>query len=384
MSLAHARVAVVSQESLEQLAPHIASQLAGHWRVDDVTNTEQLDGAVRALANRYGTIHRCFGAFEQLQVPLAVVRERLGIEGLSSAAAVNFRDKARMKDVLREAGVPVARHALVASLAEAEAFVGAVGYPVVMKPPAGAGARATYRVDHAAALREVIAQHQPSTHTPMLAEEFLRGTEHSLETISINGEAIWHSLTHYLPPPLHVLENSWIQWSVLLPRNIDDTRFDDIRAVGSRALRALGMDTGVTHCEWFRRPDGSLAISEIAARPPGAQITTMIARANDVDFVGAWVRLMVDGTFDAPTRRYAVGTAYLRGQGSGRVVGVNGFDVVEQEFGAMICDVKLPTRGQVPTGSYEGEGFIMLRHEDTDVVMRALKRVVSVVHVQLN
>lgn len=383
VSLSGIRVAVVSQEPLEKLASDVANRLIGHWRIDDIIDAEQLDGAVRALGERHGPIARCFGAFEQLQLPLALARERLGIPGLSSEAAQNFRDKSRMKDVLRTAGVPVARHRLLTSVQDAEAFVNDVGFPIVVKPPAGAGARATYRINDRAALHQVLAQYPPSAADPMLAEEFLSGTEHSLETISINGEAVWHSLTHYLPTPLHVLENAWIQWSVLLPREVDDPMFDDIRAVGARALSALGMDTGVSHCEWFRRPDGSVAISEIAARPPGAQITTMMSRANDFAFVDAWVALMVHGVFEMPVRTHAVGTAYLRGQGHGRVVAVNGLDVVQQEFGDLICDVTLPTRGQSPTGSYEGEGFIIVRHPDTAVVMRALKRIVSIVHVQL-
>jgi len=229
----------------------------------------------------------------------------------------------------------------------------------------------------------LLTTYPPSADKPLLAEEFLRGTEHSLETVSIDGRPIWHSLTHYWPTPLTVLENPWIQWGVVLPREVDDPCFDDIRTVGEQALQALGMTTGVTHCEWFRRSDGAVAISEIAARPPGAQITTMIARAHDCDFVGAWARLMVEGTFVIPTREYAVATAYLRGQGTGRVVGIDGLNEVRRELGPLICDVALPRMGQVPNGSYEGEGFIMLRHPDTATVQRALQYVVSTVRVHL-
>ena len=383
VSLSGVRVAVVSQEPLERLAPHIASRLAGHYRVDSITDVTQLETAVRALGARHGSVHRCFGANEQLQVPLAIVREKLGIAGLSSTAATNFRDKARMKDVLRAAGVPVARHRLIGSLEGAEAFVRDVGFPIVIKPPAGAGAVATQRCDNHEALLRFLTKYSPSPGDPMLAEEFLHGSEHSIETVSIAGRTVWHSITNYSPTPLEVLENPWIQWSVLLPREVDAPQYDDIRGVASRALAALGMDTGVSHCEWFRRVDGSVAISEIGARPPGAQITTMVSRANDIDFVKAWVTLMVQGAFELPTRRYAVGTAYLRGQGSGRVQRVEGLDVVEGELGHLICDVRLPERGQTPTGSYEGEGFIILRHPETEVVERALRRVISTVRVHL-
>ena len=383
VSFPGARVSVVSQEPLSRLQPSLASRIHQHWQVADVTDAAQLEYAVRGLTAMHGLPHRCFGAYEQLQVPLALVRERLGIPGLSSESARNFRDKARMKDVLRAGGIPVARHRLIASRDDAIAFVAEVGFPIVIKPLAGAGAQATHRVSNPAALESALFTYRPSANAPMLAEEFLRGTEHSIETVSIGGTAVWHSLTEYAPSPLDVLENSWMQWCVLLPREIDDGKFDDIRAVAARALQMLGMDTGVSHCEWFRRVDGSVAISEIGARPPGAQITTMVSRAHDIDFVAAWMELMIAGTFTAPTRQYAVGTAYLRGQGRGVVREVGGLDIVHRELGALVCDAQIPVAGQTPTGSYEGEGFIMVRHPETDVVRQALARIVSVVRVRL-
>lgn len=383
LALAHVRVAVVAQQPIAELAPQVAGRLAGHWQVPDITDAAQLDWAVQELARRLGPVSRCFAAYEQAQLPLATVRERLGIPGLPVAAAHNFRDKARMKDVLRAAGIPVARHQLVRDVADARRFVGEVGFPIVVKPPAGAGAKATERVPDVAALEAVLQRYAPSPDDPMLAEEFLRGTEHSLETVSVQGVPVWHSITRYAPTPLEVLEHPWIQWTVLLPREVDDPAFDDIRQIGDRALQALGMTTGVSHCEWFRRPDGSVAISEIAARPPGANMTTIISRANDVDFVAAWVRLMVDGVFTAPARRYAVGTAYLRGQGQGTVVAIEGLEAVQREFGHLICDHRLPNLGQHPTGSYEGEGFLILRHPETRVVQDALQRIISTVRVVL-
>ncbi len=383
IALPGVRLGVISNQPLEQLAPALAHRLVAHWRVDDVTDAAQLERAARALMARFGNVDRLFGAFEQAQLPLALVRERLGIAGLPSESANNFRDKARMKDVLRAAGVPVARHTLVSSTEQALAFAAQVGYPIVVKPPAGAGARATERLTDESSVRVAMTRFAPSTNDPMLAEEFLRGTEHSLETVSVNGKPVWHSITSYAPTPLEVLEQPWVQWTVLLPREIDDPTFDDIRAIGSRALEALGMTTGVSHCEWFRRTDGSVAISEIAARPPGANMTTMISRANDMNFVGAWVRLMVFGEFTPPERKFAVGAAYLRGQGSGVVLAIEGLDIVDRELSHLICDHRLPTIGQGPTGSYEGEGFIIVRHPDTAVVRAALTRIISTVKVVL-
>lgn len=377
------RVAVISQEPQEHLAGHLRDRIVGHWKVEDILDPRQLVYAAGVLSNHFGPIHRLYGAYEQLQVPLAEAREMLGVEGMSAEAAHNFRDKSRMKNVLREAGVPCARHGLAHDEAEGWAFAEAVEYPLVLKPPAGAGAQSTFRVDNAEAFGEALKISAPSQQQPVLIEEFITGEEHSLETISIGGRAVWHSLTHYYPTPLEVLRNPWIQWCLLLPREIDGPQYDDIRQAAAASLTALGMDTGLTHMEWFRRRDGSVAISEVGARPPGAQITTLVSRAHDIDFLHAWARVMIYGEFEPPERRYAAGAAFLRGQGSGRVVAIHGLEQAGRELGELVTDVKLPEVGQTPTGSYEGEGYVLLRHPETEVVKQALQHLISIVRVEL-
>jgi hypothetical protein len=149
------------------------------------------------------------------------------------------------------------------------------------------------------------------------------------------------------------------------------------------ALRALGVRDALTHMEWFRRADGTVAISEVGARPPGAQLSTMHGQVHDVDFYRAWAELVVLGTFDPPERRYAAGTAYLRGQGRGRVRAVHGIDELQRELGHLVVDSRLPQPGQPASTDYLGEGFVMVRDPDTAVVRNALHRIVSTARVEL-
>jgi len=160
----------------------------------------------------------------------------------------------------------------------------------------------------------------------------------SFDSFFLRGKPVFYSLTHYYPNPLEVMQEPWIQWQVVLPREIEHKSYNDIRKVAFKALRVLGMNTGLSHLEWFRRSDGSIAISEVAARPPGAQITSMISYANDFDAAEAWARMMIFDKFDPPTRKYAVGTAYLRGQGHGQVKAVSGLDRLYDEIGNLIVE----------------------------------------------
>jgi hypothetical protein len=384
------RVGVVTHEPAERLPAGLREVLAAHWRVDNALDPAQLVPAVDGLGGQRGGVDRLLAALEQLQAPLAEVREALGIRGMDAGTARNFRDKARMKEVLGGAGVPCARHLLVSSAEEAEAFAGDVGYPIVVKPPAGAGARGTFRLDEPDSLRAWLVVDPPSPAGPALMEEFLVGEEHSFDSVTVDHEVVWHSVSHYLPAPLEVLRNPWMQWVVLLPRDIDGPRYAGIRDAAPAALRALGLRSGLTHLEWFRRPDGSVAVSEVAARPPGAQITSLLSYAHELDFYAAWARLEILDAFEAPERRWAVGAAYLRGQqpsggtGSGqRVVDVHGLDALQHELGPLVVEARLPQPGQMPSGTYEGEGYVIVRHEDTAVVTEALQRLVSGLRVEL-
>ncbi len=378
-----ARTTLVSQDPPDRLPPELRARLAGHVAIPDALDADQIRAVVERIAGATGrTAHRLLGTLEELQVPLATVRDRLGIPGMGAEAAENFRDKARMKRVLRAHGLPCARHALAETPAEARAFAAEVGYPVIVKPREGSGSRGTYRLAGDDDLLACLASMPPGPGRPLMMEEFVVGEEHSFDSVSVAGRPVWHSINDYLPGPLEVMREPWIQWCVVLPREVDDPRYDGIRRVAADALAALGMDTGMSHMEWFRRPDGSVAISEVGARPPGARFVHLISWAHDFDMFRAWAELAVHGRFEPRPRPYAAGAAYLRGQGRGTVARVRGLEVL-RELEPIVVEARVPQPGQPTSPTYEGEGFVIVRHPDTDVVRAALAEIVSAVRVEV-
>ena len=377
------RLGLISQDPLDKLPADIRARLAAHEQVEDAIDPASILTGMEALDPKIGPAERLLGTLEELQVPLGDVRDRLGIPGMGADAALNFRDKARMKSVLRTAGLPTARHELVGSADDALSFARSSGFPLVVKPPAGSGARSTFRVENEADLLASLRALPPTPQRPTLLEEFVVGEEYSFDSIVLDGRLVWYSINHYFPTPLEVLREPWIQWCVMLPREVDDPRYEPIRSVAARALPTLGLDTGLSHMEWFQRADGSVAVSEVGARPPGAQFTTLISYAHDFDLYAAWARLMVFDEFRPRPRPYAAGAAYLRGQGQGTVQEVRGLGEIARDLGDLVVESRLPQPGQPQSGSYEGEGYIIVRHPDTSVVEAALHRIVATVRVGL-
>lgn len=366
------RLGIISQDPPERFDGKLAGP-AAFARIENALDPNALVGAVTKVGRELGgPAQRLLGVLEQLQEPIAAVRERLSIRGMDEREATNFRDKARMKEVLRAHGLPCARHALVTDLEGALAFARET-LPLVAKPPAGAGSRGTARIGSIEELSSYLAASPPSKKEPLLLEEFIQGEEHSFDSISVGGRHVFHSVTRYLQTPLEVMEHPWLQWAVILPRHIEGDEYDAIHQAGPRALDVLGMVTGLTHMEWFRRADGSIAISEVAARPPGAQFTTLLSYAHDFDFYRAWARLQVFEAFEPPKRHFACGAVFLRGRGKGaRISRIQGIDELRGELGPVLVEAKLPRPGDPVGEDYTGDGYVILRHPETAVVERGL------------
>ena len=83
--------------------------------------------------------------------------------------------------------------------------------------------------------------------------------------------------------------------------------------------------------------------------------------------------------FDPPPRRYAVGAAYLRAQGTGRsIVAVHGLD--RRERGDPVTGRRGPACRRPrrdADGTYEGDGYVIVRDPDTAAVEAALGEIIT-------
>ena len=96
---------------------------------------------------------------------------------------------------------------------------------------------------------------------------------------------------------------------------------------------------------------------------------------------------MILDEFEPPVRKYSVGAAYFRGQrgasGGMRVRAIHGLDEAQRRFGHLVVEARLPSQGQFASDSYEGEGYVIIRDEDSGVVESALQQIVGMVRVEL-
>jgi biotin carboxylase len=359
-----------------------ASIFAGLIRLDDAHDAEQLTAAAGRFACKHGAIDRIVTATETLLPPVARASEALGLQGLSVAAVTGALDKSCLKAALERNGINTARDRVLTGGEDARQFVAEVGFPVVLKPLGGSGALATLRARGADELELALELMRPTPENPVLAEAYLSGQELCIDTITIANEPRFHSVCCYHPPILEAVEDPRIQWTCVMPRDITGHQYREFIEQGLNAVRALSVGNAMTHMEGFLLEGGRPCFTDATLRPAGARIGPMLAFAYDIDPYLAWARVAVDDCFDGPwERKYAVGTIFLRGIGSGAVEHVRGLESVTREVGGLLVESRLPRVGAAKSATYTGDGYITVRHPETRVVEDALRRVARIVRI---
>jgi hypothetical protein len=281
--------------------------------------------------------------------------------------------------------VPTAASAAVNSAAQALAFAGQVGFPLILKPRSGAGAAGTTAVRDAAELEQALGVFGGEGAESIAVEEFVEGHEGFYDTITVDGQVAMDFVSHYFPNVLEAMRTRWISPEFISTNRVDTVSdYAELREMGARVIAALGIETSATHMEWFFGPKG-LRFSEIGCRPPGVGAWDLYSAGNDIDIYREWASAIVAGhTSQPPSRRYASGIVALRPDRDGHITGYAGADELHQQFGEWVIDAHLPPPGtptQAVAAGYMANAYVRMRHPDYDQLHDMLDAVGRTLHV---
>ena len=365
-----ARVFGVGDQPVSALPDLVRKSLSEYVQVRSLWDSSQVIAEVHSQLKGH-TLDRIECLWEPGIMLAAELRNHFGVAGLTIEQAHRFRDKEAMKLALDDAGIRTPRHIAVDSIAAAWEAAEQIGFPVILKPIAGAGSADTYRIDSTDDLRAILPRLR---HVPTVSvEEFVDGEEYTFDTITIDGEIAYHNVAWYRPRPLIARSNEWISPQVIALRDVDDPSLAEGVRMGFEVIKALEFESGFTHMEWYRKADGEVVFGEIGARPPGAHQVDQMKYACDFDVFRSWGSAMTGGGLDAKIeRKYNVATIYKRAHGSGRISRIEGIDALQKRFGEHVVWNTLlapgtPRRNWLNT--LVSDGFIMLRHPDLDATL---------------
>lgn len=201
----------------------------------------------------------------------------LGIRYNHPAAVEACRNKVRMREVFRDAGLRAPWFRTVPLDPIPEPALLGISYPCVLKPISLSASQGVMRANNreeflvaAARLRrllespEIRAAREPNL-DHMIVEGYIAGTEVAVEGILSEGKLRMLAIFDKPDP----LEGPYFEETIYItPSRLPESTQQQIEQCASDSARALGLTTGPIHAEFRINEDGVWPI-EVAARPIG-------------------------------------------------------------------------------------------------------------------
>ncbi|MFV0126939.1 ATP-grasp domain-containing protein [Streptomyces sp. HMX112] len=219
----------------------------------------------------------------------------LGTPGNGMSRPSARRDKHEMVLAVRARGLATAATAVTGSLSELEAWAERYGqWPVVLKPPASAGTDHVHFCHTPAELRAAFAAITAATdrygsrNTRVLAQQFLRGEEYFVNTVSRDG---LHHVVEVWRYHKGLVTGGVPMYDYEEPVPPHDPAVAQVSAYALAVLDALEIRNGAAHTEVMLTAEGPVLV-ECAARPGGAHQPAVVSRCLGTDQIELLARVI--------------------------------------------------------------------------------------------
>ncbi len=376
-----ARVIGVGDQPADSLPQRTRDALAAYVRIGSWADEDAAIATVRhELSGR--NVDLVETLWEPTMLLAARLREAIGVPGMTVEQTVPFRDKGAMKRVVEAAGLRTPHSVRTTTRDGCREAAARIGFPIIIKPIAGAGSMDTHRIENEAELENALGR---IGHVPEVSvEEFIAGDEFTYDTVCAGGSIAFENVCEYRPNPLIGKQVEWISPQVIAWRDLADPIIAGGVALGRGVIEAMGVRSGFTHMEWYRTAAGEVVFGEIGGRSPGGRLTDLMNYACDTDLYTGWAEAVCHGTFGQPTeRRYNVAQVIKRAQGQGVITRIEGLGHMMATLGEHVVNVDL-----LPLGHHRrdwqatvlSDGVIVVRHHDFDEVVRMADWIAANVH----
>jgi hypothetical protein len=254
---------------------------------------------------------------ESSVVTASVARRALGSRKSKDTVVLRCHNKRMMKEFMRDQGIPLIPFRYCGGKKDgtalsADALVEEFGLPLVVKPLRNSGGRGVVFAEHVQELEPYVARR-------VLFEKFVDAPEVSVESFVRNREILFTSMTQYV-------EKRQVN---LVPSGHSAALNARVLELNRRVLRALNLEWGLTHAEYYLDGD-QVYFGEIALRPPGGYIMDLISASHDFDAWGAFVdnELALEPSFGRPSRFAA---AALFHPGAGIIEAIDGVEAIRRD-----------------------------------------------------
>jgi biotin carboxylase len=310
----------------------------------------------------------------------AVCASELGLLGISVDTAWKATDKGKMMECLKKHQIPAPWFRVVSSEEELNQLKQSISYPCVIKPVDSAGSRGVILVHQEKDLEQGFHYSKSASQKgTVIIEEYLRGHEVSVETMTIKGQTHVLAITDKeTTGPPHFVEIGHTQPSIL-----DSETKSRVEAVARSAVEAIGIDIGPAHVEIMVTEDGPKII-ELGARLGGDFIAThLIPLSTGLDAVSIAIDVLTGRVPDI-TPKYYKGSAirYLAPK-SGVIEDIHGVEQAKGIPGVRDVSLMLTVGDMVKnaTNSSERFGYVIAQGHDREAACRISNEAIHTIRI---
>jgi biotin carboxylase len=239
-----------------------------------VLDFEKLDLAAKKVMQfaKKHPLAAVLGLDDPTTVAAAYISEKLSLKGNPVEAVEASRNKFKMRQRLKAAGIPVPDFQLFSTKDKPEKIAAKISYPCVLKPTMLAASQGVIRANGvegfvAAWKRVKKIIHAQKTAPEILFESFIPGVEVALEGLLENGKLRVLALFDKPNP----LAGPFFEETIFVrPSRLPAEVQEQIVSSTQRAVEALGLRVGPLHAELRVNAQGPW-ILEVAARPIGGR-----------------------------------------------------------------------------------------------------------------
>lgn len=316
---------------------------------------------------------------------VAAVASKLGLVGIDEDTALKATDKAEMRVALKKAGVPIPKFFKVSNEKEYKKAVKQFNVPFIVKPADSSGSRGIFEVidiTNQKMIDEAYAYCHPySKSGDVVVEEYMNGSEVSVETLSIDGVChviqITDKVTTGAP---HYVEMGHSQ-----PTMHSKQVAEKIAEVARAANMAIGIKNGPSHTEIIVTNEGPKVV-ELGARLGGDNITThLVPLSTGVNMVECCIKIAL-GEKTNIISKWSKGSAirYFE-QHAGLVENIEGIEEAKKIYGIKQVSIIHGVGENVTDIDSSGArmGFVIAQDENAETAISDCMKALNIIKVKI-
>ncbi|HEX3281868.1 MAG TPA: ATP-grasp domain-containing protein [Pyrinomonadaceae bacterium] len=301
-------------------------------------------------------------ALEEFDVmTAALIREHFCLPGMNSSTARTFRDKLRMAEAAKAAGVMVPDFVPLMHPADISDFIQRVPPPWILKPRSDVSAIGIRKVEQAEDVWRIVGELNQrdglrERASYYLLARFIKGEVFHVDSIVNNGRVVFAGANRYGRPPLEVAHQGGAYISRSVAHGLADEK--KLFEINRRLIKGLGLERGAAHAEFIKSDaDGEFYFLEVAARVGGAYIAEVLEAASGLNLWREWAKIEVADALDSRQEQGAQAKSRQR-----QPAGAGKLKQLRKEYAGIV--LSLAKQEHPDTSAYD----------DPEIVYRAKKR----------